>query len=71
MLERADVDCAMLFVQNRSLSRRPYAMTIALFTVSLAFSLSLVFPGSARAVQPNNNFIELAHVDAYAQYNDC
>ncbi len=29
------------------------------------------FGGGASAAQPNTNFIELAHVDPYTQYNDC
>jgi choice-of-anchor B domain-containing protein len=67
MLERAGR--ALLLAEKHLPSSRRCAAAFALLALALAFSLSL--PESARAVQPNNNFIELAHVDAYAQYNDC
>jgi choice-of-anchor B domain-containing protein len=41
-------------------------------TAAALVLLALSAPaGPASAAQPNTNFIELAHVDPYAQYNDC
>ncbi len=42
--------------------------TVLLLLVASFLSMP---PSGARAAQPNTNFIELAHVDPYAQYNDC
>jgi len=39
--------------------------------LALALALSALAAPPVGAAQPNTNLIELAHVDAYTQYNDC